>query len=100
MVRIDFPFDYGKEHYDKAEKFPVRYEVMQHMRRHGFGVPLSMAPVEDVEVADLPPISRGALTLIEKHRITDEQLSKIIGSGKDGGILKRDIEQYLKERQK
>lgn len=42
-------------------------------------------------------ISAGARKLIEEHVISDEQVAHIKGTGKDGTILKKDVEAILNQ---
>lgn len=99
-VRIDFQFKYEEKRYAPSEEAHVEYRVMQHMRRHGFGVPLGGGPVEDgvkakQPVKNKPVVSKGALTVIEQNDLADDELAQITGSGKDGAILKKDVLEWL-----
>jgi len=50
-----------------------------------------------VEAFDLPKLSDGARKLIRKHKISDNELLKVIPTGVDG-IIKSDVERYVENR--
>ena len=49
-----------------------------------------------VQTASYSPLVK---SMIEKHAISQSDLSKIVGSGKDGRLTKRDVEAYIKEQE-
>jgi 2-oxoglutarate dehydrogenase E2 component (dihydrolipoamide succinyltransferase) len=70
---------------------------------------ISVSPLQSVEketmIADVTPAvdmssySPLVKSMISKHAISETDLSKIAGSGKDGRLIKRDVEAYIKQRE-
>ncbi|MDQ6712100.1 MAG: 2-oxo acid dehydrogenase subunit E2 [Candidatus Dormibacteraeota bacterium] len=56
------------------------------------------APAEESATESRTRLSPAVRALIEEHRISDSELSKIEGSGMGGRISKKDIEDYVAKR--
>ncbi|OVE80764.1 hypothetical protein BVY04_05045 [bacterium M21] len=53
------------------------------------------ATTDQVESYELPSISAAAAKLIAEHKISDEVISTIEPTGKDGNLLGKDVNTYL-----
>lgn len=78
MERVTFEFPNGKR-----AKFKVR--LAKHLEKVGKGVILEEKPAEPVKASQ---------SIVDEAKQVGIDLSKVEGSGKDGRILKRDLQTY------